>query len=230
MTSTVFLPFLVMVRRSWAAPWNSIQAGATTALMVRRARQPWPVLTAETAGTPAQGSFLSCLHRVGMLALTVPPPRGRDLRKHISLARLRVYLPYARKLGRMRLRRTDLLIHLTPARPVRSQTGARPRRDDSRRTLPTGRARSHTLKQYDRSMSERKSRVTITVDPQLGAYAEQLVQAGQAASVSAAFNDAMAEKAHRDRRRRSFWKTHSDQADPNRVARMMAVIDQQLAQ
>ena len=79
-------------------------------------------------------------------------------------------------------------------------------------------------------MSERKSRLTITVDPQLAAYAEQLVQAGQAASVSAAFNDAMAEKAHRDRHRRSLWKTRSDQADPDRVARMMAVIDQQLAQ
>lgn len=95
--------------------------------------------------------------------------------------------------------------------------------------LPSG-ATVSSLEQYDRSMSERKSRVTITVDPQLGAYAEQLVQAGQAASVSAAFNDAMAEKAHRDRHRRSLWKARSEQADPGRVARMMAVIDQQLAQ
>jgi hypothetical protein len=34
-TSVVFLPFFVTVRRScatWAAPWNSIQAGATPSL------------------------------------------------------------------------------------------------------------------------------------------------------------------------------------------------------
>jgi hypothetical protein len=79
-------------------------------------------------------------------------------------------------------------------------------------------------------MSARKSRLTITVDPQLEAYAEQLVESGQAASVSAAFNDAMTEKAYRDRHRRSLWKARSDQADLERVARMMALIDRQLAQ
>lgn len=78
-------------------------------------------------------------------------------------------------------------------------------------------------------MSERKSRLTITVDAHLSAYAEQLVQTGHAASVSAAFNEAMAEKADRDRGRRSLWKAKSGQADPGRVARMMAHIDQQLA-
>lgn len=78
-------------------------------------------------------------------------------------------------------------------------------------------------------MSERKARLTITVDPHLSVYAEQLVETGQAASVSAAFNEAMAEKAYRDRRRRSLWKTKSEQADPDRVTRMMARIDQQLA-
>jgi hypothetical protein len=39
-TSTVFLPFRVTVRRScvtWAAPSNSIQAGASATLIVRRA-------------------------------------------------------------------------------------------------------------------------------------------------------------------------------------------------
>jgi hypothetical protein len=77
-------------------------------------------------------------------------------------------------------------------------------------------------------MSERKARLTITVDPSLSAYAEHLVDAGQAASVSAAFNEAMAEKVYRDRRRRSLWKAKSEQADPDRVARMMAHIDEQL--
>jgi len=40
----------------------------------------------------------------------------------------------------------------------------------------------------------------------------------------------MAEKAYRDRRRRSLWRARSEQADPDRVARMMAKVDQQLAQ
>jgi endonuclease YncB( thermonuclease family) len=79
-------------------------------------------------------------------------------------------------------------------------------------------------------MSDRKARLTITVDPHLSAYAEHLVQAGHAASVSAVFNEAMAEKAHRDRRRRSLWKAKSEQARPDRVTRMMTHIDQQLAQ
>ena|SRR5271169_3367833 len=73
-TSVVFLPFLVTVRRScatWAAPWNSIQAGASAALIVRRARRPWPVVTDDTEGTAAQGSFFSCRYSVGVLALAV---------------------------------------------------------------------------------------------------------------------------------------------------------------
>lgn len=47
--------------------------------------------------------------------------------------------------------------------------------------------------------------------------------------MSAAFNEAMAEKAYRDRRRQGLWKAKSDQADPGRVARMMARVDQQPA-
>jgi hypothetical protein len=78
-------------------------------------------------------------------------------------------------------------------------------------------------------MSDRKARLTITVDSHLSAYAEYLVKSGHATSVSAAFNEAMAEKAYRDRRRRSLWRMKSEQADPGRVARMMAHIDQQLA-
>lgn len=77
-------------------------------------------------------------------------------------------------------------------------------------------------------MSEKKARLTITVDPHLSAYAEHLVDVGHAASVSAAFNEAMAEKAHRDRRRRGLWRAKTEQADPGRVGRMMAHIDQQL--
>ena len=48
-------------------------------------------------------------------------------------------------------------------------------------------------------MSGRKARLTITVDSHLSAYAEHLVESGHATSVSAAFNEAMAGKAYRDR-------------------------------
>ena len=57
--------------RDWAASSNPIQAGASATLMVRRARLPWSVLTEDTAGMRAQGSFLSSRYKVGMLPLTV---------------------------------------------------------------------------------------------------------------------------------------------------------------
>ncbi|MGW4729600.1 hypothetical protein ACWEQC_10530 [Streptomyces shenzhenensis] len=47
--------------RSEAITPNSIQAGAGTASIVRRARRPWPVLTAEAAGITVRGSFSSRL-------------------------------------------------------------------------------------------------------------------------------------------------------------------------
>jgi hypothetical protein len=93
------------------------------------------------------------------------------------------------------------------------------------RTRATGALSS----EYDSSMSEAKARITITVDPQMSAYAEHLVEVGQATSVSAAFNEAMAEKAYRDRRRRGLWNAKVAQADPDRVARMIAHVDEQLA-
>src|SRR5690606_33804951 len=60
--STVFLPLGVAVRRSWAtwaAPVNSIHAGASRALIVRVARRSWPVSVVVVAGIWAQGSALS---------------------------------------------------------------------------------------------------------------------------------------------------------------------------
>jgi Arc/MetJ-type ribon-helix-helix transcriptional regulator len=71
-------------------------------------------------------------------------------------------------------------------------------------------------------MSDRKARLTVTVDPRLAAYAEQLVEAGNAPSVSAVFNDALAERMERDKRIRRRWKEAADRADPEKVARMMA--------
>ena len=55
-------------------------------------------------------------------------------------------------------------------------------------------------------MSDRKARLTITVDSHLSAYAEYLLESGHASSVSAAFNEAMAEKAYRERRRAGCGK------------------------
>jgi Arc/MetJ-type ribon-helix-helix transcriptional regulator len=82
---------------------------------------------------------------------------------------------------------------------------------------------------YDPGMSDRKTRLTITVDPHLSAYAEQLVEEGKAPSVSAVFNDALSEKARRDRRALDRLREIAAQADPAKVARMMAHIDAQVA-
>lgn len=79
-------------------------------------------------------------------------------------------------------------------------------------------------------MSHPNAQLTIIVDPCLRVYAERLVESGRAASISAAFAQAIDEKVYRDRRRRSLWKAKAEQADPGRVARVIAHIDQQLAQ
>ncbi len=75
---------------------------------------------------------------------------------------------------------------------------------------------------YDPGMSDRKTRLTVTVDPHLAAYAEQLVEAGKAPSVSAVFNDALAERVERDKRIRRRWKEAAERADPEKVDRMIA--------
>lgn len=78
-------------------------------------------------------------------------------------------------------------------------------------------------------MSDRKTRLTVTVDPHLAAYAEQLVEAGKASSVSAVFNDALAERVERDKRIRRRWREAADRADPEKVARMLAHVEAQAA-
>jgi len=82
-------------------------------------------------------------------------------------------------------------------------------------------------------MSEKKTRLTITVDPHLAAYAERLVETGKASSVSAAFNDALAERVHRDRHARRWWaakaaEAASDPATSARIDRMKTHISDQL--
>lgn len=80
---------------------------------------------------------------------------------------------------------------------------------------------------------QKKARITITVDPQLSAYAEELVETGHASSVSAVVNEALAERFRRDRRARRAWAAkaalaQSDPATRDRVSRMAAHIDAQL--
>jgi Arc/MetJ-type ribon-helix-helix transcriptional regulator len=79
-------------------------------------------------------------------------------------------------------------------------------------------------------MSDRKARLTITVDPYLSAYAEHLVETGKAPSVSAVFNDALAERVERDKRIRRRWKEITAEADPAQVERMIADVEAQAEQ
>jgi Arc/MetJ-type ribon-helix-helix transcriptional regulator len=90
-------------------------------------------------------------------------------------------------------------------------------------------ARAPLQSAYDPGMSDRKARLTVTVDPRLAAYAEQLVATGKAPSVSAVFNDALSEKAQRERRALDRLKETAAQADRAKVARMIAHIDAQAA-
>jgi Arc/MetJ-type ribon-helix-helix transcriptional regulator len=78
-------------------------------------------------------------------------------------------------------------------------------------------------------MNDGKAHLEITVDPRLSAYAEHLVEAGKAASVSAVFNDALCEKEQRDRQDVDRLKEIAGQADEAKVQRMLAHVDAQAA-
>ena len=106
-----------------------------------------------------------------------------------------------------------------------------------RRSRAEARARARSIfrpagasQPYDPGMSDRKIRVTVTIDTHLAAYAERLVEAGKAPSVSAVVNDALEQKSLRDRRGLSLLKALAAQADPVKVARMIAHVDAQLAE
>ena len=79
-------------------------------------------------------------------------------------------------------------------------------------------------------MSDRKIRVTVTIDPHLAAYAERLVEAGKAPSVSAVVNDALEAERQRDQKARRLWREAAERADPDKVARMIAHVEAQAAQ
>jgi Arc/MetJ-type ribon-helix-helix transcriptional regulator len=58
---------------------------------------------------------------------------------------------------------------------------------------------------------------------------QQLVEAGKAPSVSAVVNDALEADRLRDQKARRLWKEAAEHADPEKVARMRAHVDAQLA-
>src|SRR5215469_3054761 len=72
--------------------------------------------------------------------------------------------------------------------------------------------------EYDPGMSDRKTRVTVTIAPHLVAYAERLVESGKADSVSAVVNGALSERVDRDRRIRRRWQEITAQADRVKVS------------
>lgn len=76
-------------------------------------------------------------------------------------------------------------------------------------------------------MDDRKTSLTVDVDPGLVAYAKQLVEAGKAPDVSAVVNDALSEKVGRDAVDR--LRETAARADPAKVARMVAHVDAQAA-
>src|SRR5947207_2712429 len=82
---------------------------------------------------------------------------------------------------------------------------------------------------YDPGMSDRKIRVTVTIDPHLAAYAERLVEAGKAPSVSAVVNDALEAERQRDQKARRLWREAAERADPDQVAHMLAHVEAQAA-
>lgn len=78
-------------------------------------------------------------------------------------------------------------------------------------------------------MSERKTRLTVTVDPHLAAYAEDLVEAGKADSVSAVVNSALSSQVFRDRDALRRLRETAAKADPEKVQRMLTHVNAQAA-
>nr|MDQ2816320.1 hypothetical protein [Actinomycetota bacterium] len=62
-------------------------------------------------------------------------------------------------------------------------------------------------------MSGRKDHLEVDLDPRLRAYAEQLVESGQAVSVSDVINGALAEQERQDREALEHVKATAARAD-----------------
>ena len=80
------------------------------------------------------------------------------------------------------------------------------------------------------SRQVRARRADTSIDPHLAAYAERLVEAGKAPSVSAVVNGALEAERQRDQKARRLWREAAEHADPDKVARMLAHVEAQAAQ
>lgn len=78
-------------------------------------------------------------------------------------------------------------------------------------------------------MSDQETGVTVNIRPDLAAYAERLVRAGTAPTISAVINDALEAQRRRDQEARRLWNDAAERADPAKVARMKARVDAQIA-
>jgi len=79
-------------------------------------------------------------------------------------------------------------------------------------------------------MSDNKARLTVTVDRHLAAYAERLVEAGTAPSVSAVVNGALREYAENGRRIDRQWReavAAATDEDRAKAARLLARQEEQ---
>lgn len=79
------------------------------------------------------------------------------------------------------------------------------------------------------TMSGSNAEVTVVIAPRLAAYAEGLVAAGTAPTISAVINDALEAQRRRDQEARRLWKEAAERADPDAVARMRSHADAQIA-
>jgi Arc/MetJ-type ribon-helix-helix transcriptional regulator len=86
-----------------------------------------------------------------------------------------------------------------------------------------------TVKYYP-AMGERNTELTITIAPHLAAYAQRMVAAGTAPTISAVINDALEAQIRRDQRSRALWGEAAERADPEKVARMLARAEEQRSQ
>ena len=116
---------------------------------------------------------------------------------------------------------TTEIASLTGGRRSRAEASAKARSV----FLPAG----HSTRMIP-GVSDRKIRVTVTLEPHLAAYAQRLVEAGKAPSVSAVVNDALEAERQRDQKARRLWREAAERADPDQIARMLAHVEAQAAQ
>jgi Arc/MetJ-type ribon-helix-helix transcriptional regulator len=75
----------------------------------------------------------------------------------------------------------------------------------------------------------KKQPITITLDPRLREWAEHLVATGKMPSISAVVNEALSASYAQHKRGLALLRERAEQADQDRVARMRAHVETQVA-